>query len=42
MHVGGAHALMADGAVRFVTETLDHGTRRNISTRGGGEVNGEF
>ena len=42
MHVGGAHALMADGAVRFVTETLDHGTRRNISTRRGGEVNGEF
>ena len=42
IHVGGAHAVMADGAVRFVTENLDHGTRRNISTRSKGEVNGEF
>ena len=42
MHVGGAHGLMADGAVRFVTETLDHGVRKSIATRARGETVDEF
>ncbi|MFG0265070.1 MAG: DUF1559 domain-containing protein, partial [Rhodopirellula sp. JB055] len=24
-HAGGAHLLMADGAVKFITESIDHG-----------------
>jgi len=41
-HVGGVHVLMADGAVRFVSENIDLGTWQAIATRGGEEVVGEF
>jgi len=41
-HVGGVHVLMADGAVRFVSENIDLGTWQALSTRAGGEVIGEF
>ena len=37
-HPGGAHFSMADGSVRFVAETIDHGTYRALSTKAGGEV----
>jgi len=39
-HPGGAHFSMADGSVRFVAETIDHGTYRALSTKAGGEVTG--
>ncbi|WP_299460411.1 DUF1559 domain-containing protein [uncultured Gimesia sp.] len=41
-HVGGVHVGMADGAVRFISENIDRGTYRSLSTRSGKEVVGEF
>ncbi len=42
MHVGGVHSLMADGAVRFVSENVNLATWRGLATRATGEVLGEF
>jgi len=42
MHPGGAHFLMADGAVHFMNYTMDHQTLLNLSTRDGEEVINEF
>ena len=43
IHEGGAFALMADGAVRFVSESIDWDTiQRGIATASGGEVVGDF
>lgn len=42
LHVGGVHALMCDGAVRFVSENIDLTTWQDLSSMGGGEVIGEF
>jgi prepilin-type N-terminal cleavage/methylation domain-containing protein len=41
-HVGGAHAGMCDGSVRFISENIDHRAWQSLSTRMGGEVVGEF
>lgn len=41
-HVGGAHFLLADGAVRFVSENIDADKLDALATRAGGEVIGEF
>ncbi len=41
-HAGGVHVLMADGAVRFTSNNIDLTTWRNLSTRAGNEVVGEF
>jgi len=41
-HVGGAHGLMGDGAVRFVSENLDLGVTKAIISRGGSETVGDF
>ncbi len=41
-HTGGAHFLMGDGAVRFLSENMDMATYQGLSTRRGGEVLGEF
>ncbi|MES2793488.1 MAG: DUF1559 domain-containing protein [Planctomycetota bacterium] len=41
-HVGGGHFLMGDGAVRFVSQNINMGTYRALSTMAGGEVVGEF
>jgi len=41
-HVGGAHMLLGDGAVRFVSENIDMVVYRGLSTRAGGEVIGEY
>lgn len=41
-HTGGAHIVLGDGSVRFLSENLDLGTYRALITRGGGEVIGEF
>lgn len=41
-HTGGVHALMADGAVRFISENLDQGTWISLGSKGGAEVIGAF
>lgn len=42
LHVGGAHALMADGTVRFLSENLDVHVVRRLCGRNDGETIGEF
>jgi len=41
-HPGGAHFALADGSVRFLSETLDQSLLSGLSTRHSGEVLGEF
>ncbi|MBX3443165.1 MAG: DUF1559 domain-containing protein [Planctomyces sp.] len=41
-HVGGAHVLMGDGAVRFVNAGIDIAIWRAIATINGGETVGDF
>lgn len=41
-HVGGVHTVMADGAVRFVSNNIDTTLFQNLGTRSGGEVVGDF
>jgi prepilin-type N-terminal cleavage/methylation domain-containing protein len=41
-HVGGVHALMADGAVRFISSNIDLNTWRALGSMGGGETVGDF
>ena len=41
-HVGGAQFVMADGAVRFISENVDTSTYRSLGTRAGNEVTGEY
>ena len=42
MHVGGGNFCMADGSVRFISENINQTTLVSLSTRGGGEVVGEY
>ena len=42
LHVGGVHALMGDGAVRFISENINWLTVRNLSARADGGVIGDF
>ena len=42
MHVGGFHALMSDGAIRFVSDNIAFTIWQGLATRMGGEVLGEF
>ncbi len=41
-HEGGAHFLMGDGAVRFLSENISQVTLEALTTRSGNEVVGEF
>ena len=41
-HIGGAHALLGDGSVRFLSENLDRLTAENLVTRNDGNPVGEF
>jgi len=41
-HDGGCHALMGDGAVRFISENSDKHTIRRLVSRADGEPIGEF
>ena len=41
-HTGGAQVALVDGSVRFLSENIDTNTLRSLTTRGGGEVVGEF
>jgi hypothetical protein len=37
-HTGGVHAMMGDGATRFVSENIDLNVWRALGTRNGGEA----
>lgn len=41
-HVGGVHAAMCDGAVRFISDNINGGTWQALGTPQGREVVGEF
>jgi prepilin-type processing-associated H-X9-DG protein len=41
-HTGGVHVLMADGAVRFVSENIDYNTWQALCVRNDGAVVGDF
>ncbi len=41
-HVGGAHFLLADGSVRFISENLDYITYQRLGDRRDGGVVGDF
>jgi hypothetical protein len=41
-HVGGAHFVFGDGAVRFLSENMDMKTYQGLMTRAGGETLGAF
>jgi len=40
-HTGGVHSLMGDGAVRFISSSVDGRVWRSLGTIGGGEVVGD-
>lgn len=42
LHTGGAHFVMGDGAVRFISENIDANTYRNLGSINDGIVVGEF
>ncbi len=42
LHVGGCHALMGDGTVRFISENINFLIVRNLAARAEGFVVGEF
>ncbi len=42
LHVGGVHALMGDGTVRFISENTDFNTLRRLMGRAEGEQTGDF
>jgi len=41
-HTGGAHVMLADGSVRFASDSIDTDLWRSIGSRNGGEILGEF
>lgn len=41
-HTGGAHFVLGDGSVRFISENINQATLAGLTTRMGGEPIGEF
>jgi prepilin-type N-terminal cleavage/methylation domain-containing protein len=41
-HVGGAHFVMGDGSVRFISTNISATVFMGLATRNGGEITGEF
>ena len=42
LHIGGVHALMGDGSVKFVSDSISYVILRGIATPKGSEVVGDF
>jgi prepilin-type N-terminal cleavage/methylation domain-containing protein/prepilin-type processing-associated H-X9-DG protein len=42
LHVGGAHFLMCDGSVKFVSQNIDHNTYQMLGDRWDGNTFGDF
>jgi prepilin-type N-terminal cleavage/methylation domain-containing protein/prepilin-type processing-associated H-X9-DG protein len=42
LHSGGVNVALADGSVRFISDTMNLTTWRSLATRAGGEVFGDF
>ena len=42
LHSGGCHCVMSDGAVRFLSQSMDWRVQRSIGTRGKGDITGDF
>lgn len=42
LHVGGCHALLADGTVRFMNQNMDGATMARLTAQADGQVVGEF
>lgn len=42
MHVGGSQITLCDGSVRFISDSIDQETLRNLFARNDGQVLGEF
>ncbi len=42
LHIGGCHALLADGSVRFISQNIDTDTIRKLCDRADGGVVGDF
>ena len=42
LHVGGCHAVLGDGAVRFISDNINSGIVAALVSCAGGEVVGEF
>jgi hypothetical protein len=42
LHPGGAHFLLGDGAVRFISENIDRTTHSNLAGINDGKVLGDF
>lgn len=42
LHVGGCHALMGDGSVRFISENIDYNNLRRLANPKDGEPLGDF
>ena len=41
-HVGGIHALLGDGSVRFISDNVNFGILQNLSARDDGQVLGDY
>lgn len=41
-HVGGVHTLLCDGSVRFISDSIDLTTYKNLADRADGNALGEF
>jgi len=41
-HTGGAHALLADGAVRFISDNINLSTLKRVATRNDGQSEGDW
>ncbi len=42
LHPGGVNALLGDGSVRFLSETIDHQTYQYLGARADGQIAGNF
>jgi prepilin-type processing-associated H-X9-DG protein len=41
-HTSGAHAALADGSVRFLSDSMNNAVCRSVHSRSGNEATGDF